>query len=217
MRAESRLERVPLLRAVPDAPAMRRVSAAASAGAYDADDEVREPSQRGSFIRLFAFLLAMGVLGIAIAVAWRLMGTNGARLWPSFMSSPSTVAGGPESPAVTIDRLSKDVAALKATVDGLTASQRELSAALTALHAGGDRRQDDLHPNGSTAASPSGSAYSNALSTNAPPPPSSAPFAQAPRPAPAVRPAAPTPAAPAPQPARPPVNDVPSGLPLWRP
>src|SRR5262245_30933759 len=169
MRAEPRLERVPLLRAVPDAPALRRVSAAASAGAYDADDEVREPSNRGGFIRLFAFLLAMGVLGGAVAVGWRLMGTSGARVWPSFISSPSAAASGPESPAVTIDRLARDVAALKAAVDGLTASQRELSAALTALQAG-DRRQDDLQLNGPTAASPSGSAYSNALSTNTPPP-----------------------------------------------
>src|SRR5262245_23495151 len=119
MRAEPRFERVPLQRAVPDAPALRRASGAGSAGAYDADDEVGEQNRNGGFVRLFTFLLAMGVLGVGLAVAWRLMGTSGARLWPSFIASPSAATGGPESPAVTIDRLAKDVEALKATIDGL--------------------------------------------------------------------------------------------------
>jgi hypothetical protein len=173
MRAEPSFERVQLLRAAPapEAPALRR----ANPGTYVEDEPDERKSALGGFVRLLVFLVVMCMVGVTLAVVWRVTGSQGgARLWPALAAqlSPTTDAG---APAGELDRVVKELAALKATVGELSAVQQQISATLATLQAAEEKlrsAQDDLQQRTtSLPPTPSGSAaVSNALRLNAPPP-----------------------------------------------
>jgi hypothetical protein len=210
MRVEPSFERVPLLRAAPppDAPALRR----ANPSAYKEDEPGERRGAFGSFVRLLVFLMVMCMVGVTLAIVWRVTGSQGGvRLWHALAAQPSPSAD-VSSSAGELDRVAKELAALKARVGELSAVQQQMSATLATLQAAEEKLrsvQDELEQRMTLLpAMPSGSVgVSNALRLNATSPASVT--APAPRAAQGPRPALPRAVA---QPTTPPPSANPPGL-----
>jgi hypothetical protein len=100
----------------------------------DFDDDA---PKRGGVLGFAAVVVTMAAVGAGLGVVWHNTGPQlwaGARWWPAFASQspPAAGSGAPEQP---LDRIARELAALKASIGELGAAQQQMAASIAALQA----------------------------------------------------------------------------------